>query len=380
MADLESQLRRWSEANLITAQTAERILHFEQQASRGRLRWPAILAVGFGALMLCAGILLFVAAHWEDLSPAQRFTLVLTMVAVFHVTASVLGEKVPAIGIALHVAGTVSLGAGIYLAGQIFNLEEHWPGGVMLWALGAVLGYVVLRQWPQALIAAVLIPWWLGGEWLVATDRYAGAWNVAAQGFLLLAIVYMSAAPREPNRAMRLGMVWIGALALLPFIADVVETAAYREYEWSYRHGHLPLKLTLLGYALAYLPTLALAWMMRRKQALPILLASVWVFALAMISRTENPEHNSGVYLWIAIGACALCYWGMRENRKLFINFGIVIFALDVITFYFSDVLDKLGRSMGLILLGVIFLAGGWVLNRLRTDLLARAAAAGGAQ
>jgi len=40
-------------------------------------------------------------------------------------------------------------------------------------------------------------------------------------------------------------------------------------------------------------------------------------------------------------------------------------------------VLDKMGRSMGLILLGAIFLAGGWVLNRLRTDLISRAAATG---
>jgi hypothetical protein len=46
--------------------------------------------------------------------------------------------------------------------------------------------------------------------------------------------------------------------------------------------------------------------------------------------------------------------------------------------FYFSDVLDKLGRSIGLILLGVLFLAGGWMLNHLRSNLLARAAAAGG--
>jgi hypothetical protein len=51
-----------------------------------------------------------------------------------------------------------------------------------------------------------------------------------------------------------------------------------------------------------------------------------------------------------------------------------------VIAFYFSNVLDKLGRSMGLILMGAIFLAGGWILNRLRTDLIARAAAAGGAR
>jgi uncharacterized membrane protein len=67
----------------------------------------------------------------------------------------------------------------------------------------------------------------------------------------------------------------------------------------------------------------------------------------------------------------------VAKNRKLFINYGTVIFAIDLIAFYFSSVLDKLGRSMGLIVLGVIFLAGGWVLNRLRSDLIARAAAAG---
>jgi hypothetical protein len=40
----------------------------------------------------------------------------------------------------------------------------------MLSALGAVLAWLVLRQWPQALLAAVLIPCWLMGEWTSATD------------------------------------------------------------------------------------------------------------------------------------------------------------------------------------------------------------------
>src|SRR5262249_8032093 len=172
--------------------TADRIRQFEQDAGRGRLRWPAMLAVGFGVLMLCAGVLLFVAAHWDQISPTERFLLVLSMVAVFHVAGAILGNKVPAIGVALHLAGTATLGAGIFLAGQIFNLEEHWPGGIMLWALGAVLAWLVLRQWPQALLAAILIPWWLGGEWYVATERYAGAWHIASQGFLLLYIIYFS--------------------------------------------------------------------------------------------------------------------------------------------------------------------------------------------
>src|SRR5258708_846153 len=104
----EKNLQRWVDARLIDPPAAERIRQFEKDSGQGRLRWPAVLAVGFGVLLLCAGILLFVAAHWEEMSPGQRFSLVLAMVAVFHVAASLLGTKVPAIGIALHLAGTAA--------------------------------------------------------------------------------------------------------------------------------------------------------------------------------------------------------------------------------------------------------------------------------
>jgi uncharacterized membrane protein len=376
----EKELQRWVDAHLIDAPAAERIRQFERESGRGRLRWPAILAVGFGVLMLCAGILLFVAAHWDELSPGQRFSLVLSMVAAFHVAASLLGAKVPAIGMALHVAGTATLGAGIYLAGQIFNLEEHWPGGIMLWALGAVLAWLILRQWPQALLAAVLIPWWLGGEWSLATESYRGAWNVAAQGFLLLSILYFSVPQKESNRPLRLALLWVGCLSLIPFVGDVMWSGESGSWYWNLRPSALPLHMAVLGYTGAYVPVLALAAGIRRKNSIPIFLAALWVSVLGILSRVDRPEHSPWIYLWVALGACGLCYWGVRDNRKLFINYGTVIFALNVITFYFSDVLDKMGRSMGLILLGVIFLAGGWVLNRLRSDLIARAAAAGGQQ
>jgi hypothetical protein len=38
--------------------------------------------------------------------------------------------------------------------------------------------------------------------------------------------------------------------------------------------------------------------------------------------------------------------------------------------FYFSSVMDKLDRSLGLIMLGVLFLAGGWLLERTRRRLV----------
>ncbi len=370
----EKDLQRWLDARAIDAPTAERIRQFEEASGKGRLRWPALLAIGFGALMLCAGILLFVAAHWDEMSPAQRFSLVLAMVAVFHIAASLLGTRVPSMGTALHVAGTASLGAGIYLAGQIFNLEEHWPGGLMLWGFGAVIAWLILRQWPQALMAAVLIPWWLAGEWSVATERYAGAWNISAQGLLLLAILYFSTVPREPNRPFRTGIMWVGSFALIPFIGAVMLSS---EVHWVARYPHLPAPLQVLGYSAAYLPVLGLAALIRKKDSAPLFYAAIWVVLLSVLGRGESPEYNPWVYLWVALGACGLSYWGMHDNRRLFINYGIALFALNVIAFYFSKVLGKLGRSMGLILLGAIFLAGGWVLNRVRADLIARAAAGG---
>jgi uncharacterized membrane protein len=374
----EKDLQHWVDAGLIDTSAAERIQQFERDSGRGRLRWPAILAVSFGALLLCAGILLFVSAHWDEISPAQRFTLVLVMVAVFHLAAGLLGTKVPAMGVALHLAGTATLGAGIYLAGQIFNLEEHWPAGLMLWASGAVLAWLILGQWPQALLAALLIPAWLGGEWSLATERYAGAWNIAAQGFLLLAILYFSAPQKESNRALRAGLLWVGCLALIPFLEDVFWSGS--SDSWRRQPSPLPVSLAILGYAAAYLPALAIALMVRKKASAPIFVSAAWVLVLGLLSHQGSPQYNFWLYLWVAVGACGLCWWGVRDNRKLFINYGTAIFALNVVIFYFSDVLDKLGRSLGLILLGVLFLAGGWVLNRLRSDLITRATATGGNQ
>jgi hypothetical protein len=147
------------------------------------------------------------------------------------------------------------------------------------------------------------------------------------------------------------------------------------------RASALPLRLTVLGYAGAYVPALALAAVSRKKNSIPVFLAAAWVSVLGILSRVDPPGHSPWIHLWVALGACGLCYWGMRDNRKLFINYGTAIFALNVITFCFDDLWDlDLGRSMGLILMGLIFLAGGWVLNRLRNDLIARADAAGGQQ
>src|SRR5258708_29113052 len=87
---LEQHLERWREAGLLDSQSAGRIRDFEISRESPGMRWPVIFAIAFGSLMVGAGVLLFVAAHWEDLSPTQRFLLVLAMISGFHLAAGAL--------------------------------------------------------------------------------------------------------------------------------------------------------------------------------------------------------------------------------------------------------------------------------------------------
>lgn len=164
----EHDLQRWLAAELIDPAAAGRIREFEQRDRPG-LRWQSLLAIAFGGVMLAAGTLLFVAAHWDEMSPGSRFASVLALVAVFHAAAAALQAKSTALARVLHGCGTVALGASIFLTAQIFNLQEHWPNGVLLWALGAALAWWLLRDWVQGLLTALLAPAWLISEWIAGS-------------------------------------------------------------------------------------------------------------------------------------------------------------------------------------------------------------------
>jgi len=75
-ADINRLLVEWSEAGLLDTVTADRIRAFEhERAGSARLRAPILIAVALGGVLLGAGVLLFVAAHWEALAPSSRFAL-----------------------------------------------------------------------------------------------------------------------------------------------------------------------------------------------------------------------------------------------------------------------------------------------------------------
>src|SRR5205807_8634460 len=118
-----------------------------------------------------------------------------------------------------------------FLAGQIFNLQGHWPGGIRLWAIGAVLAWLVLRNWLQAMLAALLVPAWIASEWSVRAEHFTGTARILVQFLAMVAITYLSARRDRSDSTFRRALGWAGGIALLPTCALL----AAGGNEWSWR-------------------------------------------------------------------------------------------------------------------------------------------------
>jgi hypothetical protein len=90
-------------------------------------------------------------------------------------------------------------------------MEEHWPTAILLWALGAWAGFVLLRDIPHLVIAAILTPAWIASEAM----EYDGAvhhWDPWVTAFLTLAcFVYLGANRNAEPAAWRHALAAIGA-------------------------------------------------------------------------------------------------------------------------------------------------------------------------
>jgi hypothetical protein len=241
----------------------------------------------------------------------------------------------------------------------------------MLWAAGSAMAWGLLRTWPQLALTAVLAPAWLVGEWIVvAGERFSPqVYRPAYAGVFLLALAYFTAARPGRPALDRTVLVRLGGVTL-PFAALVLAFGS-RNYGDAFAGAQaLPRELYALGWTTALALPLILAVGLRRRAAWPNVLAMLWVLVLLNLHALTG---ELSLYAWWAAGGIAMAAWGVSDGRVERINMGSAIFAATIVAFYFSTVMDKVGRSASLIGLGLLFLAGGWAIERVRRRLVSRA-------
>ncbi|WP_052200654.1 DUF2157 domain-containing protein [Terriglobus sp. TAA 43] len=391
MQDIETKLAEWSAAGVIDSATAQRIRAWEEEhASRTARpeaqRWQVRLALIFGAVLLSAGILLFVAAHWDNIGPGFRLLLIMGTLVGLHGAAIAVRERFAALATALHAIGTVALGGAIALSGQIFNIESHWPNAILMWALGAAAGWWLLRDAPQKTLTLLLVPAWALCELGDRMQPYEGGNVYLSRLALLVGAVYLLRYLAEPVRAVGNWLFAVGALAIPVSVGILADGWQYRYVFFTRGYSSfVPLRYRAL-WLLLVIGLMAWGWL-RSREAFPVIAGAVAVgIALPWLVRPVshgvvdlgNPwsrpyvtwEPSVFSYLLLALAAAALAWWGVRHKARGVVNYATVAFGVVVLWFYFSDLMDKLDRSLGLIGLGVLFLAGGYVLERLRRRLL----------
>lgn len=363
MPDIESLLNRWKSAGVLEAETAERIRAWEVEQQRpAGLKWQGVVALILGAILLATGVILFVSAHWDDIGPGAQFALVVAMVGVFHLAGAVTREQFGGLSTALHAVGTIATGAAIALVGQIFNIEEHWPAAILLWAIAALAGWALLRDQAQQTLTLLLLPAWIFCELEFYTRQHIGEEPYLGRFLLVWSILYLTVFLGSRRKAVH-GILFAAA-AIAALVGTVMMTASWSS--WSSQQTFIPFSTRFWAWtAIAALPLVIAAFKGHWGLIPP---AAAVVFSVAL----PRCQHILAAHALVAAFTVFIIWWGVRQASRALVNLGIVYFAIAVGWFYFSNIFDKVGRSLGLIGLGILFLAGGWGLEIARRGLLAR--------
>jgi len=312
------------------------------------------------------------------MGPGARYLLVLGMVAVFHLGGGWAGARYRGLSTALHAVGTISTGAAIALVGQIFNIQEHWPAAILLWAIAAAAGWMLLRDEAQQVLTLLLFPAWVLSEFEFAADGHVGQDVYLGRFLMVWAVLYLTVFLGSKRKIAQGILFAVAAIASL--VGVVLMVGSWNS--WG-SQAALPFHLQVWGWVdIAVLP-LAFCFFKLRKTLVPVGTAVVFSLALPWCVRTwtergdfccsyTHQEPGIAAHALVAVFCVFAIWWAVRQGSKALVNLGVVGFAITVAWFYFSDIMDKFSRSLGLIGLGVLFLAGGWALEKMRRRLLTR--------
>ncbi|MGA2634077.1 MAG: DUF2157 domain-containing protein [Terracidiphilus sp.] len=384
MADIDALLTRWQTAGVLNAEAADRIRAFEGESAttdrHAGLRWQGMVALILGAILLACGVVLFVSAHWDELGPGARYALVMGMVAVFHLGGAWARKDFRGLSTALHAVGTISTGAAIALVGQIFNIQEHWPTAILLWAVAALAGWVLLQDEAQQTLTFLLFPAWMLSEFSYHAQGHIGENAYIGRFLVVWAVLYLTLFLGSKHKVAQ-GILF-AASAISAVTGIVLLSGGWSS--WG-DQTYLPFGTRVWGWVFIAVLPLCFSVCRLHKSSVPVAAAIAFSVALPWCQRIWTENYNYGIYhhtyirnepnlaahALVAAFCVFLVWWGVHHASKALVNLGIVGFAIAVGWFYFSDIYGAMGRSLGLIGLGILFLAGGWALEKMRRGLLA---------
>ena len=383
-------LALWREADLLDVAKADELagyLELQQPVPTGTGRLTKVFST-LGAVLVGLGLILFVASNWSHLGPTSRGAILFTSYGILVVSAAVAGYRgYETVADALWFVATLSLGANIFLLGQLFNFSLTFWQGPFLWMLGALaMGYAIrsrLHAWLAVPLGILSLGWLQGGAGWFRDDQWQ--FLVGPSGLLplfpllglgVLALGLLSRVSIGWRFAGATWVLWGAVLAVVPLVIAGIHPDLLQ--------GMFTTALTLkhgliIGATLALI-ALGLAYGEFKASKNRLVLAAAALFCMGLVSIGSSPLADAldAGPVFAAFNVCvfalilALIWSGLAGADTRLVNLGMAAAIAFILVQYFSWSLRLLDRSIAFILGGVVLLALSVWGERQRRRLVAR--------
>ncbi|RXZ82212.1 DUF2157 domain-containing protein [Paenibacillaceae bacterium] len=394
---LEKEAPGWVKQEIINEAQANKLLALYDERKHAAGLLPIL-----GSILVTLGLLTFVAANWQYISPGMRLAFLVIVMTGFYAGGEWLQRRgAEKLGIALTGIGVASFGGALLLIYQTFHIMDYHVTAFLLWGIAAIVCAFVYRSGFLYVMAAVIvnaaqmysltsfnsfsIPVFaatligLGAYWWF----HRKAWQAWLLGIAFLLQMLMLVIEREWH------IVWFLAPALLLYAAadwlrdrqtayplqSSVLTAFFVFAALQLMIGgdmnHLQFKanelVELLSFMAVVLAALVISltakWRQQRKFSF-----SEWILLLPWFLLPVGAEVVS--LLALCLFSLYLLADGYALHWRFKINLGTGLFLFAVLLAYTRLAWRFMDKSLFFLIGGILLLLLSWLLHRRRQRAL----------
>ncbi|MGB8338397.1 MAG: DUF2157 domain-containing protein [Burkholderiales bacterium] len=431
---LNKEMPAWIEKGWLTQENSAKIAEHAASQESGHGNKLTLALALLGVILLGAGVIMFFASNWQAIPKLGKLALLFgALWGAFGLAAYWLSAKrSPMLGEAMVLLGVIMFGANIHLIAQIYHIDAHYPDGVLLWSVGALLAAYLLNSQAALIAALALALLWSAMEhwgfnrafhwpfllfWCAALPlQYRHqAWQRAlwAAGVSVLVwsffCLFREIGMHNDMNPVRLFMLaytaaFIGGLVAATYPATdffsrtlkrcaaigglfsfyLLTTPKQNMFFSSIRSEMGTSMLSGWGVGMLFLLALAIGlalWHRSRVkpgQQLPYLNYGRILLAFVLALTTVNffmrgVTDNSLAVIVYNILFFATLIWvihaGLHANDRYLVNLGFLFFSITVVSRYFDTFWSLFNRSLFFMGGGLLLLGGGYLLERQRRKL-----------
>ena len=385
---LQTELRDWQQNGTITSEQADAILarYIVVSPLYGRL---IVVLVTLGAILAGVGVIIFVAANWQEIPRIAKLIMLLVLVGGAYYAGYWLKyrKSYKRAGGAIIFIGAMIFGAGLFLIGQQYHMPIDDPKLLMWWFIGVIPLAYLTRSRAILILAILALLAGLGyktGRWVrdISDPQFIFFAFYLVLGVALYSIgTVHSRFPRLKYYASRYQIFGLILVLLVMYIISF--KGIYSDYSLAnWDPVRMPLEFAISFYITAGIALAGAVWSfaidMKRKQVsgkntgdlAGIIVFIAAGFALLFLPFATRTPYAIMFNIILLAGLLGLIFLGYFQGVGWLVNLALVFFGLFVIGRYFDLAWGLLPRSVFFIVGGLVLLGVGILLERLRRKTL----------